>query len=176
MDFNPEVTIASKIPAFVEAGVTFTLHQLTEAKRIALRVALAHEQARMRELMTEVQEVSKLPKDKQQAIVDLIDDEITHLLHDKSAPVWIKMFLTEIKGLTIKGAPATAQSMLDSGPRDLYWEIIQAIRDMLGLTVKQAGESGPPITSNVSEGGRSPETGTNTTSSDAPSADEKAST
>jgi len=66
-------------------------------------------------------------------------------------PDMVKFFLQKIEGLEIDGAPATADSLIDAGPDDLYQEIAQGISGQLGLTstekenLELAGTSEPPV-------------------------------
>lgn len=160
MNFDPEVTIASALPEFKDpegrepndpafAGVAFTIHQFTEGKRLKVRLGLAKVNSRIRELMLEKMAVDSQPEDQRTASYTRIIAEMQEIVDDEINPVWVRNLLVSITGLTIKGKPATPDTLIDSGPRALFQEIVRAIRKEAGLTQQERGEFVPLTTSNA---------------------------
>jgi hypothetical protein len=165
MNFDPEVTIASALPDFKDpegrepddpgfSGVAFTIHQFTEGKRLKIRLALADVNARIRDLMTEKLDADALPEDKRSPVYARIVADMQELVDDKINPVWVRHLLLSVNGLTIRNVPATVDTLIESGPRELYQEIVSAVRKTAGLTEQAKGESELPTTSNEGAGGQ----------------------
>jgi len=152
MNFDPEVIISSKLPGYED--VSFTIHQLTEGKRLKVRTVLADVNAQLRDLMTEKVTADGLPEAERAPLYARIGLSIQELLEDKITPAWVRALLVSIDGLTIKGQPATAESLIESGPRELYYEIGKAVRAAAGMTDEERGESVPPTTSSALADGR----------------------
>jgi hypothetical protein len=91
----------------------------------------------------------EFPEDKLEQMLT-ITNEAQEYDARECTPDMVKFFLQKIEGLEIDGAPATADSLIDSGPDDLYQEVAQAISGQLGLTNTEkenltlAGTSEPP--------------------------------
>lgn len=139
MNFEPEVTIESALPEF--AGVSFTIHQLTEGKRIQVRMDLAAHSARIRELALEKLQSDALPEaqDRMRAYYKVMYD-MRELVDDHMNPVWLRNLLVSVQGLTIKGQPVTPDLLIQSGPTALYKEIVAAVRSAAGLSELESGE------------------------------------
>lgn len=65
-------------------------------------------------------------------------------LHAEWYPAWITWGLHSIAGLDIDGAPATADSLIESGPPELVTEIFTAIQEASGLSAAKEKNSPPP--------------------------------
>lgn len=180
MNFDPEVTIASKLPKYKDpegrepvladgtpnpdfAGVAFTIHQFTEGKRLKIRLALADSNTRIRELVSEKLDAEEQQPDENKlrtaSVYRRIIDDLKEVLDDKISPTWVRHLLLSVRGLTIKGQPATADSLIESGPRDLYQEIVLAIRKEAGILEQERGESDLATTSSVPADGQMSNTG-----------------
>jgi hypothetical protein len=48
--------------------------------------------------------------------------------------LYIRWGLDEIRGLQLDGAPATAESLIESGPEELFLEALEAVKAECGLT------------------------------------------
>jgi hypothetical protein len=48
--------------------------------------------------------------------------------------LYIRWGLEEIRGLELDGVPATPESLIDSGPEELFWEALAAVKNECGLT------------------------------------------
>lgn len=162
INFDPEITIASALPDFKDpegrapehpefAGVSFTLHQITEGKRIKLRIALAEETANLREMQQSVAATSEGVE--RESVSAALNPKAAEIFEDKIFPARLKLLLVRIDGLTIKGKPATPDLMIESGPIKLYNEITTAINKMLGIGDVEAGKSEPRSTSSASADG-----------------------
>lgn len=125
---------------------------MSEGRRIKLRLALAPELAVLRTKLYEAQSMQK--EDTSLAVVQQLGDEITIISEDKINPAYVRWGLHSIEGLTIDDTPATVESLIESGPRDLYNEILDAIKKESGLDERQQGESEPLTTSGAQVDGR----------------------
>ena len=65
-------------------------------------------------------------KDEAERAASLLGAEIDRL--------YIRWGLEEIRGLVLDGAPATAESLIESGPEELFLEALTAVRAECGLT------------------------------------------
>jgi hypothetical protein len=164
--FESKVTIEARAPEF--AGVRFVLRKMTEGRRIRLRMQLAAAQARIHELMDEQK---RLAAEVGAATVEEVRDpeaarqiakltrEMADLADNEMTPTWVRWGLASIEGLEIDGEPATVESLIESGPPDLYQEVAEAVRKEAGLTAEEQGESGSPTTSPAPGDGRTSNTG-----------------
>jgi len=152
MNFDPEITVDSALPGYED--VSFTIHHLTEAKRLKLRMELAKANAQIRDLTVEKEQAGELPLQDQVRIFARIHSEMQEVLDDVITPTWVRHLLVSIRGLTIKGIPATPDSLVELGPRPLYQEIVREVRKQAGLSEKARGESELPTTSNAGAGGQ----------------------
>lgn len=165
MNFDPEVIHASALPDFKDPagapptledgainpdfkGVAFTIHQFTEGKRLKIRLAMAETNARIRDLMVAKLDADTLPEAERPAVLAGVVADLQELIEDRINPAWVRNLLVGIHGLTIKGKPATPETLIESGPPALYREIVQAIRAAAGLSEQERGESKPLTTSN----------------------------
>lgn len=145
INFDPEQKIDSKLPDF--AGVSFTIHQLTEGKRLRVRLTLADANARLRDLMVEKAEADAKPEAERPPLYARILADMQDLINDRINPVWVRHLLVSVEGLTIRGQSVTPDLLIESGPRPLYAEIAQTVREQAGLTDGERGKSELPITS-----------------------------
>jgi hypothetical protein len=112
--------------------------------------ALMESESLTREEATKKSKIKiEFPEDKLEQIMT-ITQEAQEYDARECTPDMVKFFLQEITGLDIDGVPATAESLIDAGPDDLYQEMAQAITGQLGLTNTEkenltlAGTSEPP--------------------------------
>ena len=159
-NFDPETTIASTLPQYQDpngltiedpnfAGVSFTIHRLTDGKRLKLRLDLAKEHARIRELMAEKNAAGTLPADQQVAVYARVSEELDAIVQDSITPARFRALVSSVQNLTIKGKPATPALLFESGPPELCEEIVKALDKQAGLTEKEKGESELPTTSSA---------------------------
>lgn len=106
-------------------GVRFAVRRVSLAKRI--------------ELISQVRELS-LREEYLRAgdSTDQSEAKIGDLLVRK---LYLEWGLIEIRGLTIDGNAATVDLLVQSGPEDLADEIIERIRQQLGLTEQERKNS-----------------------------------
>ena len=168
MNFNSTATHDSKLPAF--AGVSFTLHKLTEGRRLKMRLALSDSMAKIRALSLEKEAAGladkdalegKIPADKLPLFWRILGD-MQEVMDDQVTPAWVRGLLVSVSGLTIDdksldGSDA-ADLLITGGPRDLYNEIALLVRAEAGLTERERGESAPPTTSSAAADGRMSDT------------------
>lgn len=141
MNFQSRQAFESKIPGF--EGVVFTLNRMTEGRRIKLRLALADTTARLREALVEIRRLKEQETPEPKRAAELLDT-VAAIVEDEVTPTWVRWGLHAIDGLEIDGQPATVESLIESGPTDLYAEIAAAVRREAGLSEEQQGESEPP--------------------------------
>ncbi len=155
MNFDSRITLPSSLPEF--AGVKFTFNKMTEGRRIKLRLAMADYHAKLREITDQASKIMEdTPEDALKAFV--LHQKVSEIVSDQINPMWVRWGLKSIDGLTIDGEPATVESLIESGPPELYAEIADAIKSASGLNEQQRGESGPLTTSGAQADGRMSDT------------------
>ena len=75
----------------------------------------------------------------------------TALLAAEMDTVHLRWGFDSVEGLEIDGAPATADSLIESGPEALLKEILAAVRQETGLAEDERKNSEPPSTSCAEE-------------------------
>lgn len=99
-------------------GVEFVIARMTFGRRI--------------ELMREVRDLAKRIE-YFEAGRDAKNEMEASLLGAEIDRLYVRWGLEEIRGLEIDGAPATVQSLIESGPEDLFVEALAAIKAECGL-------------------------------------------
>jgi hypothetical protein len=99
-------------------GVEFVIARMTFGRRIALMRHVRDLAARL-----EYFEAGRDAKNDMEA--SLLGAEIDRL--------YIRWGLEEIRGLELDGAPATAESLIECGPEELFLEALTAVRVECGL-------------------------------------------
>jgi hypothetical protein len=99
-------------------GVEFVIARMTFGRRIELMRAV-------RDLATRLEyfEAGRDAKNGMEA--SLLGAEIDR--------IYIRWGLEEIRGLELDGAPATAESLIESGPEELFLEALTAVKAECGL-------------------------------------------
>jgi len=160
MNFESRNTIPSKLPGF--EGVSFTVHKLNEPRRMKARLALADTSARLREIATEataavggktLNDPSKFTPEELARFLPF-SERSGDIWSAEIVPAWMRALLVSVSGLTIDGKPATVESFIEDGPRDLYNEVASHITNEAGLTERERGESAPSTTSSAQADGR----------------------
>lgn len=160
-DFNPEITIASKLPKY--KGVTFTLRQMTDAVRLLIRLDLAEPHLQLRELAEQYEALVANRTDDNAVETKKGFHRITEeaqVLRERMVPARLKHLLIQVDGIVSKGEELTAANLQARAPLALYREIVDAMDAMttpIGDTEK--GESEPPTTSSEPGDGRTSNTG-----------------
>ena len=115
MEYTSHEVIESKLAA----GVRFSVAKMSFGRRVELT-------RRIRELATrrEFLEAGETPNEKMEAA--LLASEIDR--------IYLLWGLREIIGLELDGLPATPESLAASGPEDLFWEALAAIKHQCGLS------------------------------------------
>ena len=139
-------------------GVSFTIKKLSEGLRMKLRLALADANAKLRDLATEEAASVGAPDAERLGLLSRISTDVRDLMNDVLAPAWVRALLVSIDGLTIDEAPATPETLISDGPRELYREVVAAVQAEFGLTERERGESAPPTTSSAQVDGRTSDT------------------
>jgi hypothetical protein len=100
-------------------GVEYVVLRMTFGRRIELM-------RRVRDLAARLEyfEAGRDAKNGMEA--SLLGAEIDQL--------YIRWGLDEIRGLELDGAPATPESLIESGPEDLFHEALEAVKAECGLT------------------------------------------
>ena len=142
MNFQSRITVQSALPGYED--VSFTLNKMTEGRRIKLRVKLADAGAKLREALAEAEDIKEQGGAK---AAEALFEKVKAMVDDEITPAWVRWGLHQIAGLSIDDAPATVESLIEAGPRELYSEIVYAIKKEAGLTDTQQGESELPTTS-----------------------------
>lgn len=166
MNFSSKIFTESKTCP----GVSFTISRFTEGRRIELSLKLAEVKAELeqfkRDAIPLAEKAAPVVEQLKAAItaqdkaaieqlsknldfIDIIEHErkINSLIQNKIDPVYVRALLLSIDGLTIDDEPATVESIINNGPRELYAEIVSAVRHELGLSEEELGNSASPSTS-----------------------------
>jgi hypothetical protein len=116
---TPALWISRKVVASAgRPGVDFVIARMTFGRRIELMRHVRDLAARL-----EYFEAGQDAKNGMEA--SLLGAEIDRL--------YIRWGLEEIRGLEIDGVPATAESLIESGPEDLFLEALAAVMAECGL-------------------------------------------
>jgi len=144
--------VESKTPGF--EGVKFIIHRFSEGRRIALRLQTADALKRLEEIAgeTALLEAGGTDKEEQErrfrSLVAL-GAETDRLIHEQINPTWLRWGIVSIEGLEIDNTPATAESLFQSGPRELYAEAVALIKEESGLSAEDQKNSESPTTSSA---------------------------
>ncbi len=87
-----------------------------------------------------------IPSELRAKTADVIG-RIKNLEQMEFEPALIRWALVSIEGLVIDGAPATAETLVESGPEDVVSEIVAEIRKLIGLSPEERKNSELPTTS-----------------------------
>lgn len=116
---TPGSWVSKKVVASQDRpGVEFVIARMTFGRRIELMRHVRDLAARL-----EYFEAGRDAKNGMEA--SLLGAEIDRL--------YIRWGLDEIRGLEIDGAPATAESLIESGPEELFLEALAAVMSECGL-------------------------------------------
>lgn len=126
-------TSTSEVQSSAIPGVRFYLRRISFGRRLELGRALRDHLETIESLAL----TGDSPARKAQ----------TALLSAELDAIHIRWGLAAIEGLEIDGAPATADSLIESGPEELIKEILEAIRHETGLDAEERKNSAPPSTS-----------------------------
>jgi hypothetical protein len=99
-------------------GVEFVIARMTFGRRIELM-------RKVRDLAVRLEYFEAGRDAKNEMEASLLGAEIDRL--------YIRWGLEEIRGLELDGAPATADSLIESGPEELFLEALTAVRAECGL-------------------------------------------
>lgn len=99
-------------------GVEFVIARMTFGRRIELM-------RKVRDLAVRLEYFEAGRDAKNEMEASLLGAEIDQL--------YIRWGLEEIPGLEIDGVPATAESLIESGPEELFLEALTAVRAECGL-------------------------------------------
>ncbi len=118
MDWSSHKTVESKLAA----GVSFVLARMSFGRRMELM-------KQIRELMRRVEfhEAGGDAKDRMEAAI--LSAEIDRL--------YVLWGIKEIRNLAVDGSPATAQSLVEEGPEELFREALTAVRAECGLSEEE---------------------------------------
>lgn len=151
--FTSTVRVESKIPEW--EGVAFTVRRFTEGLRIRLRTDLSTSLERIREIVAEAESLEGQAKadPKTEARLQSLSDSIERLQSAEIDRAYVRAGLVKVEGLEIDGQPATTDALIENGPRDLYREILAAVKREAGLTETERKNSESPTTSGEAVGG-----------------------
>jgi len=107
------------IASQVRPGVEFVIARMTFGRRIELM-------QQVRDLATRVEYFEAGRDAKNDMEASLLGAEIDRL--------YLRWGLEEVRGLEIDGVPATAELLIDSGPEELFYEALTAVRAECGLS------------------------------------------
>lgn len=146
----------------VDPSVRFTLNKMTEGRRIAINLRLADHRRKVMEMVAAAEALAQ--GDGREVLPAL--REVAEYTDNHITPEWVRWGLHKIEGLEIDGAPATVETLIQSGPPALYREIAAEIRAAVVLTETAKGESGSPTTSGAAVVGET--SGTTATPAETP--------
>jgi hypothetical protein len=175
MKYTSTITHQSK----TDPAISFTVRHLTEGRRIKISLQLADKYDKIDTIRAGVSEIAERVKpllaqakadgsDVLSNNPDMADLTRKHrqmqsVERDEIIPTFVRALLVSVDGLEIDGAPATVESMIESGPPDLYAEIAKAVKHEMGMDEQETGNSEPLSTSTVQADG-----GTQITSAETP--------
>ncbi len=145
LDYSSTYTIDSKECP----GVKVTLRKMTEGVSIALQRSLAPAMEKLAQIHEDVEDAKAMGEAESLKRLLEIGERQGMILRGDINPAWFRQGFVSCEGLTIDGKAATAELILNAGPRELYREILDAIQDEANATKKIAGESAQPSTSPV---------------------------
>ena len=108
-----------KVQSKTMPGVVFSINRISFGRRMDLA-------RRVREISQRVEFLDAGNQLKEKIEANLVRQEIEG--------TYLRWALVQIEGLTIDGAPATAERLLDRGPEELTHEIVAAIKAQCGLS------------------------------------------
>lgn len=146
--FNSKETVES----VTCPGVRFTVRILNDIQRARRDMKLLEVRARINEL----QDKWVVAKDKGAGALELlkINDEAALLSQSQLKPAYIRAGLISIEGLELDGAPATIETLIESGPVELVNEIYDACVKASGLGAEETKNLPSPGTSPEAEAGQ----------------------
>lgn len=103
----------------VQPGVEFAITRMTFGRRIELM-------RQVRELAKRIEYFEAGRDAKNEMEASLLGAEIDRL--------YVRWGIEGILGLEIDGAPATAESLIECGPEELFYEALAAVKAECGLT------------------------------------------
>ena len=113
--WNSRKTVVST----AQSGVEYVVLRMTFGRRIELM-------RRVRDLAARLEYFGAGRDAKNGMEASLLGAEIDQL--------YIRWGLDEIRGLELDGTPATPESLIESGPEDLFHEALEAVKAECGLT------------------------------------------
>jgi hypothetical protein len=147
-------------------GVRFTIKKYTEGVRQELRRLQGSAPRELNEAQDEMnraldewkQSVAHLSAEEQArergplelwAAVDRVED----IRRNQIDPAYVRVALISVEGAQIDGHAMTAEDVINVAPTEFYREVLTRIKEEYGLTEREKGESEPPSTCGVAEGG-----------------------
>jgi hypothetical protein len=158
MKFASKTTIQSA----TREGVSFTIRILNEIQRAKLDLEILDKRVEYSELWAEIERLPTAPElIEGQPVPDDPDRIAREKLRIKAGlilsvhikPATIRHGLLKIEGLELDDAPATVESLIESGPSELINEIWIAITREASLTAEQRKNLLSPSISAAPEGG-----------------------
>ncbi len=112
----------AEIESELQPGVVYEIAKISFGRRIELI-------RRLRELAPQIEFLSASGTERDDIDAGLLTAEIERL--------YIRWGLRGIRGLTIDGEPATAESLAESGPEDLFKEALAAVKAACRLSEEE---------------------------------------
>lgn len=135
-------------------GVTFRLRRFSEKIRAELRFRLASHLARVRELEAELEgltdgSTSSCARQLREAEIEY---ELESIIRRDVDPVCVQALLLGVDGLHVDGREPDAQVLYESGPAELWQELVELVRGMAGFDEEQTKNFERLSTSNAAGG------------------------
>src|SRR5580692_29568 len=110
------------VESAIASGVTYLVAKMSFSRRVDLM-------RRIRELARKAEflEAGQDPAEKMDAA----------LLHAEIDRLYLTWGLREIAGINVDGKPATPESLMESGPEELFREAVAAVRAATGLSTAE---------------------------------------
>lgn len=118
MEYTSEVTVESK----AAPGVRLVLRRMSFARRVELL-------RRIRELARRAEFLAAGEDAGEQMDAALLRAEIDR--------VYVNWGVKRVEGLAVDGAPATAESLAEAGPEELFREALEAVKRQCGLSEEE---------------------------------------
>lgn len=139
-------------------GVTFTIHKMTERRRVKRELIIAPLRQRVNEdgaAVRAAMDDESLPK----GTADRLNREFGNFLTTEWYPAWLRWGLYAIEGFQLNDVDATVEDMCgEDAPDDLVAEILKAIYEASGITVTEQKNSPEPSSSEDREDGKASDT------------------
>ncbi len=151
-------------------GVSFTIRVMTDGVRSSLNLALAATLAKMRDITADIQSID-FPRDEKGNVIESqavpqmlakatnLTDEALRLRRFSMDPEYFRLGFVSVSGILIDGKEnPDGPTLKESGPEELYREIVDRIHNEAELTAEERANLDSPTTSVAAVAGQTSDT------------------